>query len=65
MLKGREVSESIETTAFRQPDEQGNYIENGDFAIAENLTDAEGWIFLTTLEGDAEAEIKEKTFFDT
>ncbi len=60
LLKGREVSESIETTAFRQPDEQGNYIENGDFAIAENLTDAEGWIFLTTLEGDAEAEIKEK-----
>ncbi len=45
---------------LRDPDENGNYIINGDFAVAESLTDDEDWIFLTTLGGEASAEIKNK-----
>lgn len=39
------------------PDENGNYIINGDFADAEDLTDEKDWKFLTALDGEATAEI--------
>lgn len=43
---------------LRDPDENGNYIINGDFADTEDLTDEKDWKFLTALEGEADAEIK-------
>lgn len=46
---------------LRKPNENGNYINNGDFAEGESLSDEEGWIFLTTLEGEASADIQDKT----
>lgn len=42
---------------LREPDENGNYIINGDFANAEDLTDEKDWKFLTALDGEAAAEI--------
>ncbi|MDE7477570.1 MAG: hypothetical protein K2M91_06430, partial [Lachnospiraceae bacterium] len=41
---------------LREPDENGNYINNGDFA-AENLSDDKDWQFMTALEGEASADI--------
>lgn len=42
---------------MREPDANGNYVLNGDFSVAEDLTDKEGWQALTTLGGEAEASI--------
>ena len=47
----------VKDIELREPDGDGNYINNGDFGIDENLADDKGWIFLTALEGDAAAEI--------
>lgn len=44
---------------LRDPDENGNYMVNGDFAVAEDLADEKDWKFLTALGGEAEAEIKD------
>lgn len=43
---------------FKEADENGNYITNGDFAKAEKLDGTENWQFLTALGGEATAEIK-------
>ena len=51
------VQKPEQTVVLRQPDESGNYIVNGDFGVAEDLTDASGWSFLTTLGGEAAASI--------
>ncbi|MCR4608605.1 MAG: carbohydrate binding domain-containing protein [Eubacterium sp.] len=45
---------------LRNPDASGNYIINGDFAVNEALDDEEDWILLTTLGGEATAEIKDE-----
>lgn len=45
---------------FKEPDANGNYITNGDFAKGEALDGTENWQFLTTLGGDAAAVIKNK-----
>lgn len=41
----------------RDPDSNGNYICNGDFAASEALDDTSGWVFMTALNGEATAEI--------
>ena len=52
-----DVAKPEKTVVLRDPDAEGNYIVNGDFAVQESLSDDEGWIFLTTLGGEAEAAI--------
>lgn len=49
-----------EPDVFKEPDADGNYITNGDFAKGEALDGTENWQFLTTLGGDAAAVIKDK-----
>ncbi len=46
---------------IRQPLEDGNYIYNGDFAEAEDLTDEINWKFLLFENGEGSAEIKDNT----
>lgn len=48
-----------ESVDLRAPDAEGNYVNNGDFAGPENLTDDKDWQFLTALEGEASAEIQD------
>ena len=45
---------------FAIPDAHGNYINNGDFSVKEELSDDTDWKFLTTLDGEAEASIDKK-----
>lgn len=52
------VEKPEKTVVLRDPDKNGNYVVNGDFAVAEDLTDASGWQFMTALGGEATAEIK-------
>ena len=49
-----------EPDVFKEPDADGNYITNGDFAKDEALDGTGNWQFLTTLGGDAAAVIKNK-----
>lgn len=49
----------VKTVQLREADNSGNYINNGNFASDESLTDNEGWIFMTTLEGEASAQIRD------
>lgn len=51
------VTKPVEEVILRDPDENGNYVVNGDFSEKEDLTDDKDWIFLTTLGGEAGAEI--------
>lgn len=44
---------------LRDPDKDGNYINNGNFQTVEDLSDEKDWIFLTALGGEATAEIKD------
>jgi len=54
-----DVKKPVKDVVLRDPDANGNYVVNGDFAVAEDLTDEENWQFLTQSEGEATAEIKE------
>lgn len=54
------VTKPDKEVILRDPDENGNYIINGDFAAAEDLTDEKDWTFLTALGGEAAAEIADK-----
>ncbi len=49
----------VKSVALREPDAEGNYLNNGNFAVAESLTDDRDWMFLTALEGEAQAQIQE------
>lgn len=42
----------------RDPDKNGNYVNNGDFSTAESLTDNKDWVFLTAENGEATAAIQ-------
>lgn len=46
---------------LRDPDENGNYINNGDFSEAEDLSDDLDWKFLTALGGEGTASIADNT----
>lgn len=52
------VSKPVEEVVLRDPDENGNYIINGDFSSKENLKDDKDWKFLTTSGGAADAVIE-------
>ncbi len=52
------VEKPVEEVVLRDPDANGNYINNGDFAEAENLDDDENWKFLLALGGVASATIE-------
>ena len=54
------VEKPIKNVVLRDPDATGNYINNGDFSVAEDLTDDVNWKFLTALDGEGKAEIKDK-----
>jgi len=47
------------TKQFRDPLPDGNCIYNGDFSVAEDLTDDENWKFMLFNEGEGSAEIKD------
>ena len=44
---------------FREALPDGNFIRNGDFSVAEDLTDDTDWKFLLFYEGEGQAEIKD------
>lgn len=46
---------------LRDPDENGNYVNNGDFSVAEDLSDEEDWMFLLFNGGQGSAEIVDNT----
>ncbi len=49
------------SVTLRDPDANGNYVNNGDFSEAEALNDNTGWFFQTMNGGDAAAEIAKNT----
>ena len=51
------VTRPIKEVVLRDPDNNGNYINNGDFSIIEDLNNDDGWKFMTALEGEAVASI--------
>lgn len=53
-------SEEGKAIGFREPDATGNFLENGDFSVREDLSDKKGWTFLTALGGEASAQIEDK-----
>lgn len=51
---------------FREPDDSGNYIHNGDFSVVEPLDDENAdWSFLLFNGGEGAAEIKDNTLIIT
>ena len=54
------VEKPAEELEFKDPDETGNYVCNGDFAENEDLEKADGWQFLLAGEGAATAVISGK-----
>lgn len=55
-----DVEKPEKEVILREPDKDGNYINNGKFQEAEDLSDEKDWIFLTALGGEAQAEIKDR-----
>ena len=55
-----DVEKPAEELEFKDPDETGNYVCNGDFAENEDLEKADGWQFLLAGEGAATAVISGK-----
>ncbi len=53
----------VRAVELREPDAEGNYLNNGSFAVKESLTDDKDWIFLLALEGQAEAQFEENEVF--
>lgn len=47
-----------EPVVMRDPDANGNYIINGDFAVEEDLTDGKDWTFLTAAGGKGTARMR-------
>ncbi len=59
-------AKSFKSVELRDAGADGNYLNNGDFAVAESLTDDKDWMFFTALEGDAQAQIQDgETVIDT
>lgn len=54
------VKKPVKNVVLREPNADGNYIQNGDFAVSEDLADEKDWIFMNALEGEASAKIAEK-----
>lgn len=49
------------TVDLRDPDENGNYVYNGDFSNKEALNDNTGWFLLTQMGGEASGSISDNT----
>ena len=56
-----DVKRPVKEVTLRKPDANGNYINNGDFSVKEDISDDTNWKFLTALEGEAEASIDNNT----
>lgn len=54
------VTKPIKEVTLRDPDATGNYINNGDFSVVEDLSDTKNWQFMIALGGKGTAEIKNK-----
>lgn len=54
------VEKPKQEVVLRDPDKNGNYINNGDFATAEDLADEKDWVFMEAEGGKAAAEIKDR-----
>lgn len=54
-----DVQKPVKEVVLRDPDKDGNYVNNGKFQTAEDLSDEKDWIFLTALGGKATAEISD------
>ena len=57
------VTKPEKEVILRDPDANGNYIVNGDFAVAEDLEDDEDWIFLQAAGGTGAAAISQNQIF--
>lgn len=55
-----DVEKPEKSVFLRDPDENGNYIVNGDFSKIEDLTDDVDWKFITAMSGEANAKIENK-----
>lgn len=53
-----EVSKPEKEVILRDPDSNGNYVNNMNFAVAEDLDDDINWKFMTALGGNATAKIE-------
>lgn len=53
------VKKPVKEVILRDPDKDGNYVNNGKFSVSESLTDEKDWKFLTTLGGEAQASIQD------
>lgn len=58
-------AKAAQGVVLREPDEQGNYINNGDFSDEKDLGDDTGWQFFTAEGGEASAEIKDNKILIT
>ncbi len=52
-----DVTRPVEEVVLREPNQDGNYVNNGDFTEAESLSDSKNWKFLLTQEGKGTATI--------
>ncbi|MDO5522085.1 MAG: Ig-like domain-containing protein [bacterium] len=59
------VKKPVINQTFRNPDQTGNYIVNGNFSLNESLSDATDWSFLLAGNGDAAAIIKDNALHIT
>ena len=53
------VSKPVRDVVWKEADATGNYVTNGDFAVAEDLTDDSDWKFMAQNDGVGSAEIKD------
>ena len=51
------VEKPVHEVVLREPDETGNYVNNGDFSKNESLSDEKDWSFLEALGGEGSATI--------
>ena len=49
LYTGQAVGRPEKNVVLREPDENGNYINNGGFSVSEDLTDDKNWQFMTAL----------------
>lgn len=53
------VEKPIKDVVLRDPDETGNYVINGDFAVNESVADDKDWSFKTALGGVGQASVSD------
>jgi len=58
-LYNEKVSKPVREMVWKEADATGNFVTNGDFAVAEDLTDDTDWKFMAQNDGVGSAEIKD------